>query len=95
MDISDQCRPNIGYPPQKTCGLQTCIWYIHATTKDNQRYPWHISNLGISQNRLKALVLLWYIPGISLVYAKTRKLINGYQIPDDALYCHGNQVIYQ
>ena len=49
--------------------VQTCIWFIHGIACDNQRYPWYISKH-------------WYIPGISLVYAKTRKLINGYQIPD-------------
>ena len=45
------------------------IWFIHGIACDNQRYPWYISKH-------------WYIPGISLVYAKTRKLINWYQIPD-------------
>ena len=44
-------------------------WFIHGIACDDQRYPWYISKH-------------WYIPGISLVYAKTRKLINGYQIPD-------------
>ena len=65
MDISDQCRPGVGY----TYGAQTWIWYIHGITCDNQRYPWYISKH-------------WYIPGISLVYAKTRKLINRVKIPD-------------
>ena len=55
-----------------TYGVQTCIWFIHGIVCDNQRYPsypWYISKH-------------WYIPGISLVYAKTQTLINWYQIPD-------------
>ena len=58
---------------QTRCGIY--LWganmdlYIHGITCDNQRYPWYISKH-------------WYIPGISLVYAKTRKLINGVKIPD-------------
>ena len=55
-----------------TYGVQTCIWFIHGIVCDNQRYPWYISKH-------------WYIAGISLVYAKTRKLINSYQIPDEML----------
>ena len=45
-------------------------WYIHGMTCDNQRYSWYISKH-------------WYITGISLVYYKTRKLINWVKIPDD------------
>ena len=53
-----------------TYGVQTsCIWFIHGSACDSQRYLWYISKH-------------WYIPGISLLYAKTRKLINWYQIPD-------------
>ena len=54
-------------------GVLTCIWFIHGTAFDYQIYPWYISKH-------------WYIPGISLVYAKTQKLrlINRYQIPDVA-----------
>ena len=72
MDISDQCRPGVGY----TYGAQTCIWYIHGTSCDNQRYPWYISNH-------------WYILGISVVDAKTRNLINGVKIPDGRLPAAG------
>ena len=58
---------------QTRCGIYlwgaNMDWYIHGITCDNQRYPWYISEH-------------WYIPGISLVYAKSRKLINGVKIPD-------------
>ena len=99
MDISNRCGPGLGYPKlqklnhgyllsvqsrygisQKlkryTYGVRTCIWFIHGIACDNQRYPWYISKH-------------WYIPGISLVYAKTRKLINGYQIPDGKAFRSG------
>ena len=52
-----------------TYWAQTYICYIHGITCDNQRYPWYIPKH-------------WYIPGISLLYAKTRKLINRVKIPD-------------
>ena len=91
MDISNRCGPGLGYPKlqksnhgyllsgQSRYGISQklkrytyeCkhVWFIHGLACDNQRYPWYISKR-------------WYIPGISLMYAKTRKLINGYQIPD-------------
>ena len=60
-----------------TYGAQTWIWYKHSITCYNQRNPWYISKH-------------WYIPGpgISLIYAKTRKLINcdGVKIPDYVLW---------
>ena len=54
MDISDQCRPGVGY----TYGAQTWIWYIHGITWDNQRYPI------ISLAFLEALVYTRDIPSI-------------------------------
>ena len=103
MDISKRCRPGLGYPKlqklnhgyllsvqsrygisQKlkryTYGVRTCIWFIHGIACDNQRYPWYITKH-------------WYIPAISLAYAKTRKLINWYQIPDVKQACWGPQYL--
>ena len=71
--ISLICAEQIWYIPKTEkiyLWSAAIVWFIHGIACDNQRYPWYISKH-------------WYIPGISLVYAKTRKLINGYQIPDD------------
>ena len=71
--ISLICAEQIWYIPKtEKIYLRSAniIWFIHGIAYDNQRYPWYISNN-------------WYIPGISLVYAKTRKVIYGYQIPDE------------
>ena len=70
--ISLICAEQIWYIPKTEkiyLWSAAIVWFIHGIACDNQRYPWYISKH-------------WYIPGISLVYAKTRKLINGYQIPD-------------
>ena len=71
--ISLICAEQIWYIPKTEkiyLWSAAIVWFIHGIACDNQIYPWYISKH-------------WYIPGISLVYAKTQKLINGYQIPDE------------
>ena len=48
--------PTTGYtssisqkPKRHTYGVWTCIWFIHGTACDNQRYPWYISKYCLYQ----------------------------------------------